>query len=85
MHRLSTGYSQDYPHTSEQGAAMGYTVFNIDPEQRSKYQERPGLEGPFWSRAGQVYYYDPKAGQYYNPQSDFYIPAAESHDLFNFA
>jgi hypothetical protein len=51
--------------------AEGYTVTRgIDNE---RYQERPGLEGPFSTRSGKVVYYDPKEGKYYDPETDFYI------------
>ena len=40
---------------------------------RDRYQEREGLEGPFVAKTGKVYYYDPKEGKYYDPDSDFYI------------
>jgi len=54
-----------------QGVAEGYTVTRgIDKE---RYQERPGLEGPFSTRSGKVVYYDPKEGKYYDPETDFYI------------
>lgn len=55
----------------KQGVAEGYTVTRgID---RERYQERPGLEGPFSTRSGKVVYYDPKEGKYYDPETDFYI------------
>lgn len=51
--------------------AEGYRILpNID---RERYQEREGLEGPFRARNGKVYYYDPKAGMAYDPDTDFYI------------
>jgi len=54
-----------------EGVAEGYRILpNID---REKYQERQGLEGPFRARNGKVYYYDPKAGMAYDPDTDFYI------------
>jgi hypothetical protein len=57
--------------TQQQGMAEGYRILpNID---REKYQERQGLEGPFRARNGKVYYYDPKAGLAYDPDTDFYI------------
>ena len=40
---------------------------------KSKYQSRRGLEGPFMTKAGQVVYYDKKKGQYYNPDNDMYL------------
>jgi hypothetical protein len=54
-----------------EGVAEGYRILpNID---RERYQEREGLEGPFRARNGKVYYYDPKAGLAYDPDTDFYI------------
>ena len=55
----------------DEDMAEGYRILpNID---REKYQERQGLEGPFRARNGKVYYYDPKAGLAYDPDTDFYI------------
>lgn len=51
--------------------AEGYKVMpGID---RDRYQERPGLEGPFTASNGKVVYYDPAEGAYYDPDSDFYM------------
>ena len=53
----------------------GYKVLpSIDNE---RYQEREGLEGPFRARNGKVYYYDPKEGKYYDPDTDFYLSDEE--------
>ena len=49
---------------------MANTVFQHDP----KWGPRAGLEGPFHYPSGVVLYYDPKAGQYYDPTTDFYVP-----------
>ena len=38
-----------------------------------RYTERKGLEGPMRARNGKVVYYDPKEGQYYDPDTDIYI------------
>jgi hypothetical protein len=38
-----------------------------------RYGERSGLEGPMRARNGKVVYYDPKEGQYYDPDTDIYI------------
>ena len=58
---------------------MGYKVladrFEMD-EMRQKYGPRPGLEGPF-NFSGQVLYYDPKEGSYYDPRTDFYVSRDE--------
>ena len=49
----------------------GYTVTRgIDKE---RYQERPGLEGPFSAKNGKVVYYDKVEGKYYDPETDFYL------------
>lgn len=39
---------------------------------RMNYGPRAGLEGPF-NFSGRVLYYDPSAGQYYDPRTDWYI------------
>jgi hypothetical protein len=49
----------------------GYSV--MPGINKDRYQERPGLEGPFTAKNGKVVYYDPKEGKYYDPDSDFYI------------
>jgi len=43
------------------------------PPMPARYQERDGLEGPIMTRSGKVVYYDPKAGSYYDPDTDMYI------------
>ena len=49
----------------------GYTVTRgIDKE---RYEERPGLEGPFTAKNGKVVYYDKVEGKYYDPDTDFYL------------
>lgn len=50
---------------------MGYRV--LSPRDQ-KWQPRKGLEGPFFYPSGAVLYYDPKAGEYWDPQTDFYVP-----------
>ena len=42
-----------------------------------RYTERKGLEGPMRARNGKVVYYDPKEGQYYDPDTDIYISNEE--------
>ena len=49
---------------------MSYTVFKHNKE----FGPRKGLEGPFHYPNGQVLYYDPKEGEYYDPLTDFYVP-----------
>ena len=49
----------------------GYMIMpGID---RERYTEIRGMEGPFMTRSGKVLYYDPKAGQYYDRDSDMYL------------
>jgi hypothetical protein len=49
---------------------MAYTVFQHD----ARFGPRQGLEGPFHYPSGAVLYYDPKAGEYWDPRTDFYVP-----------
>ena len=50
---------------------MGYKVIGKMDE---RWEPRKGLEGPLQFMNGQVLYYDPKAGQYWDPTTDFYVP-----------
>ena len=52
---------------------MAYTVF----KHNQAYTERDGLEGPFHYPNGQVLYYDPRAGEYWDPRTDFYVDRDE--------
>ena len=58
---------------------MSYIVFKHSKE----FGPRKGLEGPFHYPNGQVLYYDPKEGQYYDPLTDFYVPDEDVHQLQN--
>tara|TARA_B100000927_G_scaffold72262_1_gene57440 strand:- start:312 stop:524 length:213 start_codon:yes stop_codon:yes gene_type:complete len=58
---------------------MGYYI--LPTLDRVKYQERPGLEGPFQTRIGQPVYYDPKVGSYYHPDKDVYLTYEEWREL----
>ena len=49
----------------------GYKI--LPPMDKEKYQARSGLEGPFSTLSGKVVYYDPKAGKYYDPDTDMYM------------
>ena len=60
---------------------MGYRVVDTLDVMRDKYSPRKGLEGPF-NFSGRVLYYDNKAGQYYDPTTDFYVEQAEM-DMIN--
>lgn len=59
---------------------MGYRILN---DRDSKWQPRKGLEGPFFYPSGQVLYYDTRAGEYYDPTTDFYVPSNEVAMLQN--
>ena len=56
---------------------MAYTVFKHNQD----YGPRQGLEGPFHYPSGAVLYYDPKAGEYWDPRTDFYVPNDEVAEL----
>ena len=53
---------------------MGYAVLG---ERDVRWQPRKGLEGPFYFASGRVLYYDTKAGEYWDPTTDFYVPQEE--------
>jgi hypothetical protein len=55
---------------------MGYKVVDTVDEMRDRYGPRSGLEGPF-NFSGQVLYYDPQEGAYYDPRTDFYVSKEE--------
>jgi hypothetical protein len=58
---------------------MAYVVYKHNQE----YGPREGLEGPFHYPSGQVAYYDPKAGRYWDPRTDFYLEDDEAIALQN--
>lgn len=65
---------------------MGYRVLHSKErslELRAKYGPRPGLEGPVFCGNGRVLYYDPRAGQYWDPTTDFYLPHDEALEAVN--
>ena len=59
---------------------MGYRVVDTIDVMRDRYGPRKGLEGPF-NFSGRVLYYDNKAGQYYDPTTDFYVEQAEMDEI----
>ncbi len=62
-----------YNKMKAQGKLGGQVVSPIDRD-RFPNREKEGLEGPYRSKkSGQIYYYDRKAGKYYDPQSDMYL------------
>ena len=59
------------------GGRGGRVVTPID-KKRFPNREREGLEGPFRNRkSGLVYYYDKKAGKYYDPLSDMFLQVSD--------
>ena len=61
---------------------MGYRVLGRTEDVMQGYGPRKGLEGPFAFVGGRILYYDPKAGQYWDPKTDFYLDQ-EEWDLLN--
>ena len=57
---------------------MGYAILG---ERNNRWQPRKGLEGPFYFATGRVLYYDVKAGEYWDPTTDFYVPQDEVNSL----
>lgn len=62
---------------------MGYRVIGRTEDVLQGYEPRKGLEGPFAFPNGQVVYYDPREGQYWDPRSDFYLSHDEAESLRN--
>ena len=58
---------------------MAYTVF----QHNTRYEARDGLEGPFHYPSGRVLYYDPRAGEYWDPRTDWFVPPDEVDLLKN--
>jgi hypothetical protein len=56
---------------------MAYAIF----QHKDSFGPRKGLEGPYRYPNGQVLYYDPKEGQYYDPTTDFYVPNEDVAEL----
>ena len=66
-----------YQKMVQQNKLGGKRVSPIDRE-RHPNREKEGLEGPFRSKkSGLIYYYDKKAGKYYDAQSDMYLQVSD--------
>ena len=52
---------------------MGYRVINVSQEFRAQYEQRDGLEGPFFYDGNRVLYYDTFEGKYLNPMTDMFL------------
>jgi len=68
----------------EMSAKAHYKKFKnkgkVSPIDREKYpnRERQGLEGPYRvKKTGQIYYYDKKAGKYYDTDTDMYLQVSD--------
>jgi len=79
-HKLFESAEEAVQHGQMSIASGMYKHYNIvegwselPPINREKYQSRDGLEGPIQTKSGKVVYYDPKAGSYYDPDTDMYI------------
>lgn len=64
---------------------MGYRVIGRTEDIFRGYEPRAGLEGPFVFSNGRILYYDPRAGQYWDPRSDFYVDHDEMADIHSHA
>lgn len=60
---------------------MGFKVLGRTEEIMRGYAPRKGLEGPFVYSNGRILYYDSKAGQYWDPRTDFYVEQEEINAL----
>lgn len=60
---------------------MGYRILGTVDDVYKGYAPRPGLEGPFAMANGQVLYYDPREGRYWDPRTDFYLSDDEAASL----
>lgn len=52
---------------------MGYRTLGKAELLLAGYGPRKGLEGPFLFANGQILYYDPKEGTYWDPKTDWYL------------
>ena len=60
---------------------MGYKVLGRTEDVYGGYKPIRGLEGPFAFVGGRVLYYDPKAGQNWDPKTDFYVEQSEMNQI----
>lgn len=60
---------------------MGYRVLDRTEDLFKGFAARKGLEGPFVYANGRILYYDAKAGQYWDPRTDFYVDQTEMDQL----
>jgi hypothetical protein len=60
---------------------VGYRILGKTEDVFKGYGPRKGLEGPFVYPNGQILYYDPREGQYWNPQTDFFMSNEDMDNL----
>ena len=60
---------------------MGYRVLGKTEDVFKGFEARKGLEGPFVYPNGQILYYDPREGQYWDPQTDFFMSNEDMDNL----
>jgi len=73
-----------YNKMKAQGKVGGGKIVTPIDRDRFPNREKEGLEGPYRSKkSGQVYYYDRKAGKYYDPLSDMFMQVKDVMEAFN--
>ncbi len=53
-----------------------------DAKTKNSNEHRKVLEGPFAMKTGQVVYYDPKEGKYWDPKTNMHISNEEMHKMY---
>ena len=67
-----------YKSVMKGGKGKGFVVSTPIDRERYPNREREGLEGPYKSRkSGKIFYYDKKAGKYYDPGSDMFLDVSD--------
>lgn len=56
-------------------------VYRVMTNVQDGFGPRPGLEGPYRYPNGRVLYYDPQAGEYWDPLTDFFVDREDVADL----
>jgi len=81
---------QAVEHMNEMSAKAHYkkyqNKFKVPPIDKSRYpnKEKQGLEGPYRSKkSGKIFYYDKKAGKYYDTDSDMYLSVDDVMEHFD--
>jgi len=67
-----------YKSVMKGGKGKGFVVSTPIDRERYPNREKEGLEGPYKSRkSGKIFYYDKKAGKYYDPGSDMFLDVSD--------